>query len=183
MVNLLLGGAALVAGWNRVVDGAARAPQRRRTRAAFGASAVRAALVGTALAGFTAMTYETVWIRVLSIVLGGTSYAFTLILTAFILGISLGSFWLSTRSDDNALRTFGRLQLALVFAVLISMTAYARLPYAFIQVHARLDHGPQTWGTYQVLELRGVRRAAAAAHLPAGRQLPRGRARGPARHV
>jgi predicted membrane-bound spermidine synthase len=150
MVNLLLGGAAVVAGWNRFAtapsstDSAGEAP-------AFGASAVRAALIGTALAGFTSMTYETVWIRVLSIVLGGTSYAFTLILTAFILGISLGSFWLSTRSDENALRTFGRLQLALVFAVLISMTAYARLPYAFIQVHSRLDHGPQTWGTYQVL--------------------------------
>jgi spermidine synthase len=150
MINLLLGGAAVVAGWKlfasapSTAEGEADAP-------AFGVSAVRAALVGTALAGFTSMTYETVWIRVLSIVLGGTSYAFTLILTAFILGISLGSFWLSTRKDENALRTFGRLQLALVFAVLISMTAYARLPYAFIQVHARLDHGPQTWGVYQVL--------------------------------
>ncbi|MDP3153808.1 MAG: spermidine synthase [Archangium sp.] len=150
MVNLLLGLAAVVAGWNRVATPSENS-QSTGDVPAFGLSAVRAALVGTALAGFTSMTYETVWIRVLSIVLGGTSYAFTLILTAFILGISLGSFWLSTRSDENALRTFGRLQLALVFAVLISMTAYARLPYAFMQVHARLDHGPQTWGTYQVL--------------------------------
>ncbi|MDP1828672.1 MAG: spermidine synthase [Archangium sp.] len=150
MVNLLLGGAAVFAGWSRIA-GASPSAETPGDAPAFGVSAVRAALVGTALAGFTSMTYETVWIRVLSIVLGGTSYAFTLILTAFILGISLGSFWLSTRSDENALRTFGRLQLALVFAVLISMTAYARLPYAFIQVHARLDHGPQTWGTYQVL--------------------------------
>ena len=151
MVNLLLGGAAVVAGWNRLATPSASSTEPTADAPTFGVSAVRAALIGTALAGFTSMTYETVWIRVLSIVLGGTSYAFTLILTAFILGISLGSFWLSTRSDENALRTFGRLQLALVFAVLISMTAYARLPYAFIQVHARLDHGPQTWGTYQVL--------------------------------
>jgi len=149
-VNLLLGAAAVVAGW-RLLATPGESSSAEKEAPAFGASAVRAALVGTALAGFTSMTYETVWIRVLSIVLGGTSYAFTLILTAFILGISLGSFWLSTRADENALRTFGKLQLALVFAVLVSMTAYARLPYAFIQVHARLDHGPQTWGTYQVL--------------------------------
>ncbi len=150
MVNLLLGAAAVIAGWKQVASAPSAANTDTDGRH-FGASAVRAALIGTALAGFTSMTYETVWIRVLSIVLGGTSYAFTLILTAFILGISLGSFWLSTRPDDNALRTFGRLQLALMFAVLISMTAYARLPYAFIQVHARIDHGPQTWGVYQVL--------------------------------
>ncbi len=150
VVNLALGAAAVVAGWRLLATPTAN-PAGEAETPAFGPAAVRAALVGTALAGFTSMTYETVWIRVLSIVLGGTSYAFTLILTAFILGISLGSFWLSTRSDENALRTFGRLQLALVFAVLVSMTAYARLPYAFIQVHARLDHGPQTWGTYQVL--------------------------------
>ncbi len=148
-VNLLLGAAAVVAGWRRVA--AEPTVASADTSGSFGASAVRAALVGTALAGFTSMTYETVWIRVLSIVLGGTSYAFTLILTAFILGIALGSFWLSTRPDVNALRTFGRLQLALVFAVLVSMLAYARLPYAFMQVHARIDHGPQTWGVYQVL--------------------------------
>lgn len=151
IINMLLGAVAMVAGWSREVAPNTETAGEGGEGGAFGAAAVRAALIGTALAGFTSMTYETVWIRVLSIVLGGTSYAFTLILTAFILGIALGSFWLSTRPDDNALKTFGRLQLALVFAVLLSMMAYARLPYAFIQVHARLAHGPQTWGTYQVL--------------------------------
>ncbi|MFZ5444045.1 MAG: spermidine synthase [Myxococcota bacterium] len=150
-LNLLLGAAAVAAGFRQLASGPVAQEGGATGDKTFGAAAVRAALIGTALAGFTSMTYETVWIRVLSIVLGGTSYAFTLILTAFILGISLGSFWLSTRPDDDALRTFGRLQLALMFAVVLSMTAYARLPYAFIQVHARLDHGPQTWGTYQVL--------------------------------
>jgi predicted membrane-bound spermidine synthase len=149
IINVLLGAVAVVFGWKLEVAPVAK--EDGPAPGSFGVAAVRAALVGTALAGFTSMTYETVWIRVLSIVLGGTSYAFTLILTAFILGIALGSFWLSTRPDDNALKTFGRLQLALVFAVLISMMAYARLPYAFIQVHARLAHGPQTWTTYQVL--------------------------------
>lgn len=153
VVNMTLGAVAVVSGWKRVAEPASVADtaEAEQGSTAFGASAVRAALIGTALAGFTSMTYETVWIRVLSIVLGGTSYAFTLILTAFILGIALGSFWLSTRPDTNALRMFGKLQLALVFAVLVSMTAYARLPYAFIQVNAKLQHGPQSWGVYQVL--------------------------------
>ncbi|MFO0600155.1 MAG: spermidine synthase [Myxococcaceae bacterium] len=152
-VNLVLGAIAVVVGRGLVIDSQAAGATEDAAGEGqrFEAAAVRAALVGTALAGFTSMTYETVWIRVLSIVLGGTSYAFTLILTAFILGIAIGSFWLSTRPDTNALRTFGWLQLALVFAVLVSMTAYARLPYAFIQVHWRLEHAPQTWSVYQAL--------------------------------
>ncbi|MBL8915967.1 MAG: spermidine synthase [Archangium sp.] len=150
VVNMALGAVAVVSGWKRVVTSESSTSTEAEP-GAFGVGAVRAALIGTALAGFTSMTYETVWIRVLSIVLGGTSYAFTLILTAFILGIALGSFWLSTRPDTNALQMFGKLQLALVFAVLISMTAYARLPYAFIQVNAKLQHGPQSWTVYQGL--------------------------------
>src|SRR6185295_7974892 len=76
---------------------------------------VIAALAGAALSGFTAMLYELGWIRVLSIVLGASAYAFTLILTAFILGIALGSFWLATRRwDVPPLRAFAWMQGGLV---------------------------------------------------------------------
>src|SRR5262245_13551968 len=43
-------------------------------------AAVRAALLGVALSGFTSMLYQVTWIRLLSIVLGASTYAFTLIL-------------------------------------------------------------------------------------------------------
>jgi predicted membrane-bound spermidine synthase len=150
VVNLALGAAAVLWGLRGPVHPPA-APDTGQAARVYGKGAVRAALLGTALAGFTAMLYEITWIRVLAVVIGGTSYAFTLILTAFIFGIASGSFWLATRPDDDALRTFGRLQALLVVAVCLALPFYARLPYVFLQLNAVLAHGPQTWLLYQFL--------------------------------
>jgi len=51
----------------------------------------RIALVVSALAGFSSLIYEVAWTRSLVLSLGSTVYAFTLILTAFILGLAAGS--------------------------------------------------------------------------------------------
>jgi predicted membrane-bound spermidine synthase len=151
-LNLLLGCAALVAGRKALPPSATVAASGDEPKAlVWDQAAVRAALLGTAVAGFTSMLYEITWIRVLAVVLGGTSYAFTIILTTFILGISLGSFWLSRRPDVDALRTFSRLQLSLVGAVCLALPFYERLPYAFIQLNALLQHGEQTWLLYQFI--------------------------------
>jgi predicted membrane-bound spermidine synthase len=54
---------------------------------------------GTALASFV---YEIAWIRMLSLVLGSATHSFELMLSAFILGLALGSFWIRTRADRIA---------------------------------------------------------------------------------
>lgn len=113
---------------------------------------VRAALAGTALAGFTAMLYETTWIRLLSIVLGASTYAFTFILTAFILGIGLGSFWLMRRAErpaESPLRLFGWLQLFLAVSVCLVLPWYVRLPHLFWKAHHALQRSAETWPLYQ----------------------------------
>lgn len=151
-LNVVLALAALLLGArapeSAEVDGAADAAAPPTQ---FPPRAVQIALVGTALAGFTSMLYETTWIRLLSIVIGGTSYAFTLILTAFIIGIALGSFWLSRREDRDALVTFGHMQLGLAVAVCVALPTYERLPYVFIQLNGALEHGAQAWPLYQFL--------------------------------
>ncbi|GMU62506.1 MAG: hypothetical protein AMXMBFR34_42690 [Myxococcaceae bacterium] len=151
LVNLALGAAAVLWGLRGPVHSSAPEEEQGAQARVYGKAAVRAALLGTALAGFTAMLYEITWIRVLAVVIGGTSYAFTLILTAFIFGIASGSFWLSTRPDVDALRTFGRLQALLVVSVCLALPFYARLPYVFLELNALLSHGPQTWLLYQLL--------------------------------
>nr|WP_225937462.1 fused MFS/spermidine synthase [Myxococcus sp. RHSTA-1-4] len=114
--------------------------------------AVRAALIGVLLSGFTSMLYQVTWIRLLSIVLGASTYAFTLILTAFILGIGLGSFWLMTRGGKvDSLRLFGRLQLLLVASVCVALPLYVRLPYQFRSVHWMLSRTVDAWPLFQVI--------------------------------
>jgi len=65
-------------------------------------------LVTIALSGMTALAAEAVWTRLLSLVLGATTYTFSLILAAFLAGIGLGSpagsyFARSVRNPRQAL--------------------------------------------------------------------------------
>ncbi len=47
--------------------------------------------VAIALSGMTALAAEVVWTRLLSLLFGGTTYTFSLILAAFLIGIGIGS--------------------------------------------------------------------------------------------
>jgi spermidine synthase len=51
----------------------------------------RAVFLAIALSGFTALSAEVVWTRVLSLLFGGTTYTFSLILAGFLLGLGIGS--------------------------------------------------------------------------------------------
>jgi spermidine synthase len=81
---------------NVAIAGASLALARGKSGAVEPALAVeppprRIALVVSALAGFSSLIYEVAWTRSLVLSLGSTVYAFTLILTAFILGLAAGS--------------------------------------------------------------------------------------------
>jgi spermidine synthase len=52
---------------------------------------VRGSLVIFAVSGFCAMAYEVIWTRLLALIVGPTTYSFTIVLVTFILGLALGS--------------------------------------------------------------------------------------------
>ncbi|RKG91443.1 fused MFS/spermidine synthase, partial [Corallococcus terminator] len=114
--------------------------------------AVRAALLGVMLSGFTSMLYQVTWIRLLSIVLGASTYAFTLILTAFILGIGLGSFWLMTRKEGgDSLKLYGWTQVGLVLSLCVALPLYVRLPHLFRWSEWMLAREVETWPLFQAI--------------------------------
>ena len=49
--------------------------------------------------GLSSFIYEVGWIRMLSLVLGASTYSFELMLASFILGLALGSLWIRSRLD------------------------------------------------------------------------------------
>ncbi|MBI3416770.1 MAG: fused MFS/spermidine synthase [Verrucomicrobia bacterium] len=76
-------------------------------------------LVGLyAVSGFTAMLYEVAWSRVLVLVLGSSTYAYTIMLATFLLGLSLGAYW------GTRLKTSPPLLLAALCQVGIAITTY-----------------------------------------------------------
>jgi spermidine synthase len=68
--------------------GEAAAAESVRPQPAPGAWAVYAAI---GLSGLTALSAEVIWTRMLSLLIGGTVYTFSLILAVFLLGIGIGS--------------------------------------------------------------------------------------------
>jgi predicted membrane-bound spermidine synthase len=66
-------------------------PQKQLLRVLLALSA------GTAIASFI---YEVAWIRLLSLVLGSATHSFELMLSAFILGLALGAFWIRKRAEQ-----------------------------------------------------------------------------------
>ncbi len=76
-----------------------------------------------AVAGFTSIGYEVLWFRVIGMFVHSTSYAFSMSLVAFLLGLVLGSLLYSTRLAGRYrdLDIFATAQLLLAFLGLLSM--------------------------------------------------------------
>ncbi len=99
--------------------------------------------LGTAVASFV---YEIAWIRMLSLVLSSATHSFELMLSAFILGLALGAFWVRTRADrfQNPLRVLGITQVCMGFFALATLPLYFKAfdwMGVFIQTFARSEPG------------------------------------------
>lgn len=92
----------------------------------------RAATFAIAVSGVTALGCEIVWTRHLSLLLGATTYTFSLILAVFLSGLGAGTAIGSrlAKSSRDPRRIFGAFQLALAPAILWAAFAIVRvLPY------------------------------------------------------
>ncbi|NKB69614.1 MAG: tetratricopeptide repeat protein [Candidatus Latescibacteria bacterium] len=90
----------------------------------------RSVLLGLAGAGFASMIYEVAWTRILSLLIGSSVYAFSLMLVAFIAGLGAGSLvlagWIDRRR--NLLVFLGFLQLLAGLAAMLVVPLFNRLP-------------------------------------------------------
>ncbi|MFT6716848.1 MAG: spermidine synthase [Saprospiraceae bacterium] len=83
------------------------------------------------VSGLCAMMYEVAWLRLLIPILSSTTYSFTIILTAFITGITLGSLlvYYLLPKIKNAYLFLGLCQAGIVISILLSLPFYEKLPY------------------------------------------------------
>ncbi len=85
-----------------------------------------AVLLCAGLTGAASFLYEIGWIRMLSLVLGSSTYAFELMLSAFILGLALGGYWIRKSIDHltNPIKTLGLIQIAMGILALTTLISY-----------------------------------------------------------
>lgn len=137
--NLLLGALALALS-RQAEDG--QAPELEQDLAA-SAPTPRAAMALGALAGFAALVCEVAWFRLMGLVLGGSTYAFSVMLLAFLSGIALGGR-LGGPWADRALREGGpggplrglvALQIGVGALTWGMMYLYPELPFWFVWLY------------------------------------------------
>ena len=114
---------------------------------------MRLALVGATLSGAAAMIYEVGWVRLTALVWGSSTYSFTVMLAAFIMGIALGSLLVRplARRRLDLFWLFGLCELFVAVSMLLSIPLYAWLPYAFASLGNYLVRTPESFPFYQLL--------------------------------
>jgi spermidine synthase len=88
----------------------------------------RLCLFAALLTGVASFLYEIGWIRMLSLVLGSSTHAFELMLSAFILGLAGGGLWIQKKIDHLVapLTFLARLQVVMGLLALSSLLLYGQ---------------------------------------------------------
>lgn len=103
------------------------------------------------ISGVVTLSYEAGWVRLLSVVLGASTYSFTAMLTGFVGGLGLGSYVVSAGLLPRwpAARLFGLAQVGAGLSVLACWPLYERLPWLFYRMSAAI---PKTAAAYPWFE-------------------------------
>jgi len=105
------------------------------------------------LTGLSSFMYEIGWIRMLVLVLGGSTHSFELMLASFILGLALGGLWIRNRIDtfENSRAFLGYVQIAMALAAVLSLWMY-HYSFDFMSfVLATIQKTDSTYPTYLFL--------------------------------
>lgn len=88
-------------------------------------------LLSFALAGLAALVYQVAWTRILSLLLGSSVYAFSLILTVFILGLALGTVTASRalKKISKLIRSYGLIQIIIGLSSLSVIPLFGDIPF------------------------------------------------------
>jgi spermidine synthase len=133
-------GIAIVSFWMAKEVGAT-APrdvsQAKRSEQPLQARQHRLTLVAIGLVGFFSLAYEILWTRVLILFLGNTTYAFSLMLSAYLIGIALGGAIYARRVHPglDEKKVFITLTTLMALSILITVPFYDQLAYFFQFAH------------------------------------------------
>ncbi len=99
------------------------------------------------LSGAASMVkYEITWTRALGLVIGSSIYAFSAMLTTFLVGLALGSFLFARIWGNRTVGAglFGWLEIGVGFAALLLIPALERMPDLVLTIMRRLSPSART---------------------------------------
>lgn len=109
------------------------------------------------LSGISGLVYETVWLRVLTRTLGSTVYATSVVLSAFMAGLALGSLLLGRFVDrhKNPLRLYALLELGVGISAILLFFLFDRLAPVYRSIYHLAGGGRAALTLFQALLLFG----------------------------
>jgi spermidine synthase len=111
-----------------------------------------ALLVAFAFSGAAALSYEVVWTRALSVVLGSTTFALSSMLASFMMGLAIGGVAGGRIADRTArpLAWFGACELGIGLGGLASQLVIGALPALYLGVYRRFHLEPASFFALQI---------------------------------
>lgn len=88
------------------------------------------------LSGFISLVYEVAWFRILTMTIGNTVYAFSVMLATFLFGLALGSYLISFFADKikNKLFFFALVQISIGLSAMVLLPLFGNLPMVFLDI-------------------------------------------------
>ncbi|MDP7037644.1 MAG: methyltransferase [Myxococcota bacterium] len=111
-------------------------------------------MVAVFFSGAVALLYEVSWIRLLSLTLGSSTYAFSIMLAAFIGGIACGSLLINKQifPKIDSFTLFALAQLGIAGSILFSLPYYQEIPYFFVELNFIFVRSDDTFLVYSALQ-------------------------------
>jgi predicted membrane-bound spermidine synthase/tetratricopeptide (TPR) repeat protein len=111
-----------------------------------------------AVSGLVAMLYEVAWSRVLVLVLGSSTYAYTIMLGTFLLGLALGAGVMTRLASrwSSPLLVAGVVQAVIAVATLASVRLVEELPFLYLRAWETFQPSPRGLMGVQFLLAAGL---------------------------
>ena len=106
--------------------------------------------------GITALIYEIVWTRMLTLVFGHTVFSVSVVLAAFMAGLGLGSYLFGYAADrlsssSSALRVYGWIEVLIFASGALLSLLFADFAYVYSLLHSVIPESPPLQNLLKVL--------------------------------
>src|SRR5690606_36078402 len=95
-----------------------------------------------ALSGTAALVFQILWIKQVSLIVGVEVHAIAVAVSAFFLGLAIGSWWLGRRADRSGkpLRLYALIEIgiAVVAVAVTQLLAHGALPFVRLEQYSPL---------------------------------------------
>ncbi|HKN83376.1 MAG TPA: fused MFS/spermidine synthase [Pyrinomonadaceae bacterium] len=99
----------------------------------------------TALAsGFITISTQVSWTRILTMIIGSSTYAFSIVVALFLIGLAAGAWWIARKDRSEALRLMIlKVEILTTISLVLSMFVLNKLPAVLITLGLRFQ--PSSW--------------------------------------